>query len=233
MIYLLTPTGGRLQAFKLLVRFVIDQDYRGPMHWIVVDDCEPPTDMPERLPWCLRIQYIQPAWRWREGDNTQSRCLLEGLKHVPDNGILIILEDDDAYLPGHVSSLVKALEEYELVGERVSKYYNVATERYRRIVGSRHASLSSVGVRANGLKFLRTILKNHTTRIDIELWKNFRGPKKLLDTENVIGIKGMPGRAGIGVGHRKTFGDSDRQDMLSTWLGKKRACYYDQFRSDP
>ena len=233
MIYLLTPTGGRPEAFSLLVRFVIDQDYRGPMHWIVVDDVEPSTEMPEQLPWNLRIQHIQPDWRWTKGANTQAKCLFEGLLHVPVDGTVIILEDDDAYLPNHVSNLTVSLEKYELVGERVAKYYNIATARYRRMASSRHASLSSVGVRGRGLGALRAILERHQTRIDLELWRSFKGPKKLLDTENVVGIKGLPGRAGIGVGHKSTFGVPDRQDVLGSWIGKRRAYYYDQFRRAP
>lgn len=233
MIYLLTPTGGRPEAFALLVRYVATQSYTGPMHWIVVDDCEPETEMPERLPWHLRIQYVRPDWRWQPGQNTQAACLLEGLRYVPLDATLLIMEDDDVYLPAHVANMAQALENYELVGEGVARYYNISTQRQRTLPSARHASLAATGVRGSALSALWAVCGAAKKGIDFKLWQTFKGPKKLLDTANVVGIKGLPGRAGIGVGHRRDFGITDKSDVLGAWIGKHRAMSYDQFRSAP
>lgn len=235
MIYLLTPTGGRPEAFALLVRYIVTQNYRDEMHWVVVDDCEPETKMPERLPWHIRVELVRPQWRWQPGVNTQAACLMVGLAHVPEDARLLIIEDDDVYLPQHVANMAGALEHYELVGEQVAKYYNIATQRQRSIPSARHASLASTGVRGGALSALRAIVGGGSTTkgIDFKLWQSYKGRKRLLDTQNVIGIKGLPGRAGIGVGHRATFGTPDNADVLGSWIGKHRAARYDQFRGAP
>ncbi|MGH8035368.1 MAG: hypothetical protein ACREO9_09095, partial [Lysobacterales bacterium] len=152
-----------------------------------------------------------------------------GLQRVPDDALLLVMEDDDIYLPGHVENIVTALESAELVGERVARYYNVATRRYRVMHAGQHAAMASVGVGGAGLKALRRVCRDHKSALDVHLWRSFIWPKKLLDTANVIGIKGMPGRVGLGVGHRKTFGTPDVTGVLAEWVGPERAALYEQW----
>lgn len=230
MLYILTPTGNRQAGMIFLSRYIKQQNYMGELHWIIVDDCDPPAMIPKMA--CVTVEMIRPRWRWH-GENTQAKCMAEGLKRIPDDASLIIMEDDDVYLPDHISNLAATLENYELVGEKDTRYYNVATRRCRIMPTSRHSSLCSVGVRGAALKRLKAICSSHKTAIDSNLWRGFKGKKILLDSANVVGIKGLPGRKGIGVGHSGSFGSPDVENMLSSWIGEDRASVYQQFRRDP
>lgn len=65
----------------------------------------------------------------------------------------------------------------------------------------------------------------------MDLWRTFQGPRSLLDSANVVGIKGLPGRPGIGVGHRPDFGDPDPDGrILAEWLGPALADAYAGYR---
>jgi len=217
-VYALTPTGNRPQGLALLGEYLNAQTYRGELTWVVVDDCYPFTHVPKMRPG-IRTEVIYPEWLWAPGMNTQSISMAAGLEHVPTDAALLVLEDDDVYLPNHVSNLLQALETSELAGEKVSRYYNVATGTHRVLPGTRHASMASSGVRGRGLNVLKTICRSHKTRLDFTLWQSFVGVKRLLNTANVVGIKGLPGRPGIGVGHRRNFGRPDDGSVLREWIG--------------
>lgn len=230
MIYLVTPTGARPEGMALLAGYVNDQTYAGPMCWIVVDDCDPATQLPAMRDG-LTVEVVRPAWRWSPGMNTQAASMAAGLARVPDDALVLVLEDDDAYLPDHIAATVAALQQTELTGERVARYFNVATGRGRAIPGTRHASLASTGCRGGALALLKHLCAAGSRRIDIDLWTQYRGSKRLTAGENVVGIKGMPGRAGIGVGHRLGFGEPDDGTVLAEWLGAHRAEAYRAYRS--
>ena len=71
---------------------------------------------------------------------------------------------------------------------------------------------------------LRELCNNGVRRmLDFHLWKTFKGDKRLMHSHNVVGIKGLPGRPGIGVGHRRNFGTVDVENKLREW-----ACPYEE-----
>lgn len=223
-VYVVTPAGGRPQGLALLGEYLNEQTYRGPIVWVVVDDCEPVTRVP-RVRHGIEVVSVRPDWVWRPGMNTQGACMVAGLDHVPDGAKVLVLEDDDVYLPPHVETIVRELDTVELVGERVSRYYNVATDRSCVLPGSSHASLSSTGVQGKGLQLLVEVCRTHKKMLDFTLWRTFKGPKRLLETANVVGIKGLPGRPGIGVGHKDTFGKPAASGVLEQWIGEYAANY--------
>lgn len=217
MIYIITPTGGRPDALLLLAGYINRQTYSGPMHWIIVDDVDPPSKVPTMRDG-IRMSVIYPPWRW-SGANTQAQSMACGLEHVPDDASLIVMEDDDWYSPQHIETRVDELQTSELVGERVARYYNVASMRYRIIPSIVHSSLAATACRGGALALLRHICESGSRRIDIDLWSHYQG--HLSNTAHVVGIKGLPGRAGIGVGHRKDFGTHDPDGgVLAEWIGR-------------
>lgn len=230
MLYLLTPTGGRPEGLALLAQYLNAQTWTGPARWVIVDDMDPATPVPAVRDG-IEVEVVRPCWRWAPGQNTQAACMAAGLTRIPPGAIVLVLEDDDAYLPGHVVTLLRALAVAELVGERVARYYNVVTGRHRVIPGTYHASLASVGLRGRALDRLRDLCAAGSQRIDMDLWRTFQGPRSLLDSANVVGIKGLPGRPGIGVGHRPDFGDPDPDGrILAEWLGPALADAYAGYR---
>jgi len=153
-----------------------------------------------------------------------------GLLHIPDDAVVFVLEDDDVYLPDYMTAMLKAVEKADLIGERDASYYNVSSRYWRILPGKVHSSMASTVCRGEALALLKKTCDNGVRRmLDYTLWRSFAGSKELLDNHNVIGIKGLPGRPGIGVGHRKHFGAPDTHDVLRAWIGEY-ANNYDIFR---
>lgn len=196
MIKLLTVTGGRPLAWELCKLWMSRQTLK-PDAWIIVDDCDPISNLRGID---IPVLIIRPQPRWKPGDNTQQRNLLQGLENVSVNDKLIIIEDDDWYRDDYVKTMSAFLDRNNLVGERNALYYHVGQRVYRYCQNRTHASLCSTAMTGDAItKFKRTCEKN-VKFIDLELWRSHRG--KLYDTTMTVGIKGLPGRPGIGAGHR-------------------------------
>ncbi len=215
----LTPTGMRPEGMALLGEYINAQTYSGALTWVIVDDCEPATRVPKMRD-MFHVKHLRPNWRWRPGLNTQAQSMALGLRDIND-ATVFVLEDDDIYLPTYIETMLTAIENHELIGERVSRYYNVATCRWRTLKGHHHASMSSTVCRGRALEHMKTVCsRGRKTMLDVTLWKTFAGDKALLSTSNVIGIKGLPGRPGVGVGHRRNFGFADDGRKLHEWAGE-------------
>ena len=228
MLTLLTATGCRPEAWALCERWMARQTYAGPVRWIIVDDgrdAQPVTF--QRLGWTLEI--VRPSPFWRLGDNTQARNLLAGLRRVEDTARLVVIEDDDWYAPDWLQTIADALEGQEMAGESRARYYNVEARVGREMPNERHASLCATAVTGRGIAELRAQCVRAVKFIDLDLW---RRPlkKRLIGGHRVVGIKGLPGRGGIGCGHRSDFkgiADPDGR-LLRDWVGTDDAAVYDR-----
>jgi hypothetical protein len=230
MVTLLTPTGGRPEAFALLTKMVNRQDYLGRMRWIVVDDVKPPTFPPFPAA-AADLVYVQPVPEWQPGQNTQCRNLLAGLEYYTvGSGPLLIVEDDDYYATNYVSTMVRWLEKAELVGEGQARYYNVAQRRYHQHNNLSHASLCSTAMQGKAVDIFRAILEKGAKYIDLDLWAACGLNKSVHPNIGLcVGIKGLPGRPGIGVGHEPSFGIADPAGgQLVQWIGKDAEWYLSQ-----
>lgn len=214
MLNAVTPSGGRPEALGLLAAYLNAQTVR-EFRWLICDDCDPATPVP-RMRDGIEVEVIRPSWRWSEGTNTQAQSLTVLLEHC--DGPVVHLEDDDLYLSNHLATMTAALAKADLVGQRVSHYWNAATRRYKAIPGTFHASLGTTAMKCDAVRALKEICANQQTRLDIELWRVFAGRKQLLETVTAVGIKGLPGRPGIGIGHHPSFGDSDADGATLTSL---------------
>jgi hypothetical protein len=172
------------------------QDYTGPVRWVIVDDGPEPMPTPQVGNW--QVVHIRPAPLWA-GENTQGRNIIEGLKLVDDR--VAIIEDDDYYAPHYLTTVMDRLDRHDLVGEMDSHYYHVPTKTGKIYRANGHASLCATALKGNTVNALRAVCKKQCP-IDFRLWAAHRGalyPWRGL----VVGIKGLPGRPGIGVGHRR------------------------------
>lgn len=225
MLHLLTATGARPEAWAICERLMAAQDYSGPVTWVIVDDgpqAQPVTFAREG--WSLQV--IRPEPYWQSGQNTQSRNLLAGLKVIPDDARLVIIEDDDHYARDWLTTVDRELDNAELVGEYQARYYNVATRRGRQLHNTGHASLCSTALRGSAIEALRKVCKTSPTFIDMKLWREHRS-RHLFGGHRVIGIKGLPGRGGIGIGHKQNFtGQNDPAGtLLRSWIGEDVELY--------
>lgn len=199
MLSVLTPTGDRPDAFADCIEMMRAQDYRGPVRWVVVDDGHEMTPTPEIEGW--EVVHLRPFPRWRKGQNTQARNLLIGLHHVTDR--VVVVEDDDSYAPWWLSRCDAWLDAADLVGEAPSLYRHL-NGREKNMGNTEHASLCSTALKGPAIADLRRVCREQLKFIDMRLWRDFAGSKRIHPPEprGVVGIKGRPGRPGIGIGHR-------------------------------
>lgn len=225
MLTLLTATGARPEAFALCQRWMMRQTYAGPVRWIIVDDG--PTPQPihfKRAGWELEVIHPQPLWR--PGQNTQARNLLAGLDACDASASVLFIEDDDHYAPAWLETCARELQHAELVGEISARYYNIASRKGRHLGNTRHSSLCSTAMRGAALDTFRIVCSPGVKFIDMNLWK--RHPDRhLFRGSSVTGIKGLPGRSGIGMGHRQSFTGANDPDLalLRQWIGNDAECY--------
>lgn len=225
MLTLLTATGARPAAWALCERWMARQDYAGPVRWVIVDDGPDPQPVTfRREGWQLVL--VRPSPHWAPGQNTQARNLLKGLAAVGPDDRLVIIEDDDWYAPDWLTTIAAELEHAELVGEPRARYYNVEQRRGRQLVNTGHASLCSTAMRGSALRDFADACRSRPKFIDLELWRRPRA-RRLFGGHRVVGIKGLPGRGGIGMGHEQDFkGETDASGaLLRQWVGEDAEVY--------
>jgi hypothetical protein len=227
---LLTATGARPEAFAMCCELMNAQTFRGAVHWIIVDDGETAQRLVTlRRSWSLDI--VRPRPFWEPGQNTQARNLLRGLQTIVLNRAVVVIEDDDFYAPEYLETVAGWLDTHELVGERFARYYNVASRRWKNCGNEHHASLCSTAMRGPALLEFQDALKSAPDFIDVNLWdaaaRDKRISAQLFDTQMTVGIKGLPGRGGIGIGHNPAFGEHDPDGaVLREWVGAEQAQRY-------
>lgn len=225
MMNLLTMTGDRPEAFALCERWMQRQTFTGPVRWIIVDDGPVPQPITfERPNWTVEV--LRPEPFWAPGSNTQARNIRAGLELLHGDQRLAIIEDDDWYGPEWLRVVHDALEKHALVGESHARYYNVPQRRARQLENAQHASLCSTGLRGPAIDQLKAVCRPGIQFIDVLLWQSF-GNSGLFRGENVVGMKGLPGRKGIGMGHDRRFqGTADKTGkILRSWVGADVAAY--------
>lgn len=218
----LTPTGDRPEAFALCHRFMERQTYR-PYLWFITDDGQTETQLryEPRLP--IVSKRLPPM------PNSQHRNMLEllAVAEESDADAFVIVEDDDWYSPHYLERCVEHLATAELIGERPARYYNVRTRHWRVFQNTYHASLCQTAFRRSMIQPLRDVIASGQW-IDMTFWPKYLSRGKLWDGYNVVGMKGMPGRAGVSGAHRETanWGHSDPNiDKLREWIGNDAALY--------
>lgn len=231
---LITCTGGRPQAFARCQHFVSRQTYRGPVQWIIVDDVEPHM-CPPAVPSNVLVTRIFPKPKWEPGKNTLPRNMMAAIPEV-QHPMVLVIEDDDRYSPDYIAAMVEALENADIAGERFARYYHIPRRMYFLCPNNAHASLCATGFRRELLPLLAKVCgENKSPYIDIHLWREAHHSRKaMLDTARVIGIKGLPGRPGIGMGHRPDYGrtPNERRDHLREWTADPDASVLRQWIGD-
>ena len=201
MITALTPTGARPEAFAACVEQMRAQDHPGPVRWVIVDDGPEPEPRDRDWPEGWSIIVVRPKPVWEPGENTLARNLVAGLARCTQR--VVIVEDDDCYATWWLRQCDAWLDTHDLVGEAPSLYRH-RNGRERLMGNTDHASLCSTALRGPALDALRRSCEQGAKGIDLRLWRDFGGSKRLYPPQprGVTGIKGYPGRPGLGVGHR-------------------------------
>lgn len=237
MVTLITCTGDRPICFELLECWINRQSIK-PDQWIVVDDGRIPT-IPK-----ISCEYIRREPNKSDPKFTMLLNLDEAFKHIKGDKILFI-EDDEYYASDYIKNMTEKLDRYDLAGIGRSKYYYLPTLKWYRHKNMGHASLAQTGFNSNFLRDAKSCLKGDLF-LDIRFWRKMNGTgadflslpevvkfkesanKKgfvFEDYENSLycGMKGMPGREGIGIGHNERscyYPDKDNR-VLKSWIATK------------
>ena len=219
MIVLITPTGARQAQFEICTHLMKNQTYTGEVMWIIVDDGYPVStdkvDYDFRDNWT--IVKVYPSPKWSTGQNTQARNIAEGLKVVPhDAEAIFIIEDDDYYRPVYLECMM-AHKGHALWGEMKTIYYNVLHRRHITNANTIHASLFQTAFTPAAIPYLIKALPNKF--IDCVFWALVPDRIMFQQGDLAIGIKGMPGRKGIGAGHERAM--NMIPDFQLNWLKSK------------
>jgi len=233
----ITCTGDRHLTFSLCEKWMNNQTIK-PDQWIVIDDGKRPTSP-------IKNDYIKYVYRVPTESDPQFTLLLnvkEAFKHVNGSKILFI-EDDEYYAPNYIEKMLKRLNDYELVGIGKSKYYHLPTRKWYIHPNMGHASLAQTAFRRSFLKDVVQIIDGDSF-LDIRIWGIVNGHDAAFknsgedtrisndgrglvfeDKENLyVGMKGLPGRNGIGAGHK---GNNDwyhcdkDEKVLRDWIKKE------------
>jgi len=206
MIVLITPTGARPLQFNLCRLFMQRQTYEGDVVWIIIDDGVPVTSQcvgkDFREGW--EIIKIYPEPRWIEGQNTQVRNIKAGIDLVKSDykkaTAIFIIEDDDYYKPNYLERMIDRLDGFDITGEMNTVYYNVTNRRYFTNPNRQHSSLFQTAFNPSAIPLLENSYWHKF--MDCEFWR-MPLKKNLFNENNLsVGIKGLPGRGGIGAGHK-------------------------------
>lgn len=226
MITVITPTSDRPAAWPLCERWMAAQTVR-PTQWIVADDGAAPA------PLTAGQQHLRRP-RTGEGGKSLAANLLAAIPHVRGDVVLIV-EDDDFYRPDHIATQLRWLERHDATGCSELDYYNLQRRRWLSMANGagRCAALCNTALRAELLPVLALACERVLAAgagfygVDALFWKAI-GPEGLHRDRTVVGIKGLPGRAGIGMGHRP--GRRWHRDpgwlMLRAWVGEEAAAAY-------
>lgn len=222
---LITPTGDRPEAFALCERWMSCQDFDGgQVQWIVVDDGLVPTRC------TIGQQYLRRLPRPDDPAHTLTINLRTALPHIAADRILFV-EDDDYYGPAYVSTMLRWLNDADLVGEVGAKYYHLRIPGWRWYRSHTHASLCRTGLNRRVLSALAEACASDHPSIDMRLWEGWCGSRHRFrdragDARLCVGIKGLPGRLSPLHHSRKGYRLDRGFRQLRRWVGDEDARAY-------
>jgi glycosyltransferase involved in cell wall biosynthesis len=230
---LITPTGARREQINLCQRWMQNQTYTGKVTWVIVDDAYPRTiESIDRPGWEIIKVYPTPAWA--TGQNTQARNIATGinvaLNNCKDIEAIFIIEDDDYYKPVYLEKMMLKFNGFDLIGEMRTVYYNVVTRRWVTNPNNVHSSLFQTAFTLKVINVFENSLWHKF--IDCEFWRTSENKYLFSDGNLAIGMKGMPGRGGIGAGHKmaRNMREDLRMDYLKSQIGKDYEYYQRYYR---
>jgi hypothetical protein len=220
----LTPTCDRPAGIALLERMMARQT-RQPDEWIVADGGATPA----RLTRGQTLIIDQRA----TGPLNFAQNLLNGIE-AASGDLLRIAEDDDHYAPTHIETMSTMAERggYRLIGsEEIQRYHNVA-HRCFRVMNNIGASLCQTAVHRSLFKTMRATIQACMVRnsfgVDTNLWRSVsRNEWAFTRQMTCVGIKGLPGRVGLGIGHRPDarWTPDPALERLRSWIGDDVSWY--------
>lgn len=167
--------------------------------WIVADDGVTPA----KLTLGQRHLRLPPQPR---GEASLAHNLRAAVR-AANGEHLVIIEDDDWYHPEYLATCLRRLAEVPVAGEPLLRYYHVRKRCYATFPNAGGSGLFQTSFRREVVPtFLRAVnraLASGSYDIDGRFWRALAPDQcRLYEERQTVGIKGMPGKAGLGIGHR-------------------------------
>ncbi len=232
MITVVTPTGDRPEAFSLSRKWMFNQTVK-PKLWIIVDDGKTPMSIDDPQPY---EYYI----RRNPTDSDPKHTLVVNIQYAFSHLIgdkILFWEDDEYYAPSYIETMTNKLDVVPFIGIGCAKYYHLPTGGYEQHKNINHASLAQTAFHISQKSLVdKCISKGMQQRwLDDNIWRTV---KKLNIPHEIFvdymdslycGIKGLPGRFGIGIGHNpKAYKKIDaKRTKIKEWVPNDYQCYLD------
>lgn len=204
-----------------------------PVHWFIADGGQTPITPPPNCSYYRTTPHLHMV------DNFKENLLaLLDMSSSPKYEYLYFIEDDDWYAPEYVMTYLQAIDtkKVALYGEGKARYYNVANNSYKVHENTAHASLAQTAFTPAAREQVRTCVAEATNCfIDLGIWKK-KGIRSYVHPRSTVhvGMKALPGRLGVGYGHRRLFKDVDPDwKILRSWIGDDVAWYQELSRTSP
>lgn len=219
-ISVITPTADQPLGMALAEAYMARQTLQ-PDEWIVADDGI------EHAVLTLGQTHLQLP-RLYEGGKSLANNILEALPEVTGD-IVIVWEHDDWYAPTHIETCVRELRQHKATGSRIQRYYNVAHALHIAML-NRGSALCNTAFTSDLLDKMKlaalAAFESDSIGTDRLFWDSLLPHEKNVHSVNtVVGIKGLPGRRGLGIGHRPMSGRRRkwrrdyRYHQLRLWVG--------------
>jgi hypothetical protein len=236
----LTCTGDRPICLKLLADWINRQSLKVDQ-WLIIDDGRVPF-VPS-----MNCDYIYRTPQHDDPEQTLNTNIEYAIPFITGD-VILFCEDDEFYSKDYVKTMVEKIQGHEAVGICKSKYYNLPFRTYYVHNTRDHASLAQTGIVKEYLPTLKTLLVGDPF-IDIRIWEEIGGKdlswKKMPFIHNelivgngrgilfddgmkdclYVGMKGMPGRKGIGAGHKGAGRSDSRCGVLREWMPQDYQTY--------
>lgn len=216
---LVTCTGDRPQAFNLCCQWVHRQkdESINPQpywdSWVVIDDSSGLDNLTTNISSLSNIlpTLNTPKVKYASREpvvegNSFKRNMLDALKYTKGD-IICFVEDDDYYDKAYFQAVRAAFENFDcqIFGLTDVTYYNIKQAKYRNIRNNTYCPMAFTAIKKELVPLLIECLETKDSSADIALWHRAKekGLKmcKQVSSSLGIGVKGMPGRAGLTASH--------------------------------
>lgn len=221
----ITPTADQPTGIALAEKYMARQTVQ-PFEWIVADDGAEAATLTMGQTHIVRK-------RDQEGGRSLAGNTLAGLEAATGD-VIVIWEHDDHYAPDHIEVCLAHLAKARAAGSKWQRYYNVE-HRCWIVMKNIGSALCNTAFTADLIPAMQAacdkVLCTGSIGLDRMFWDSLEPADKCVhEIDTVVGIKGLPGRIGLGMGHRpgkngRIWRDDPGGFKLREWVGEDAVNY--------
>ena len=231
-ISVVTPTCDRPEGLRRLAGMLARQTVHLD-EWVVVDggSDHPAADAVGGS----QVRIVRPIVRAMPGAINFCQNISLGMESASCD-LVVICEDDDYYAATHLEQVVALLREHPgawAAGDDLQRYYHLPTRQYR-LFDNVGASMCQTALRRAAIPLMQEVVLACASRnsygVDTTFWRALPQERwAIRRIGTVVGLKGLPGQAGLGIGHRPSgslWSHDPKGDILRAWIGDPDAEAY-------